>query len=121
MLCQWPSQIYHFWSSKSDTLRDAPQRERPVRKKHFAAITDPKEVGPLLRMLDGYGGSLQVRCALRLAPLVFVRPGELLKARWADIDLEGAEWQLHGDEDRNAARWCRWRVRRSRFSARFIL
>ena len=47
----------------------------------------------MLRMLDSYGGSLQVRCALRLAPLVFVRPGELLKARRADIDLEGAEWR----------------------------
>ncbi len=41
------------------------------------AITDPKQVGPLLRVLDGYRGTLPVRCALRLAPLVFVRPGEL--------------------------------------------
>ena len=65
----------------------------PVRKKHFAAITDPKEVGPLLRMLDGYVGTLPVRCALRLAPLVFVRPGELIKAEWAGIDLDGSEWR----------------------------
>ena len=65
----------------------------PVRTKHFAAITDPKEVGPLLRQLDGYSGTLPVRCALRLAPLVFVRLGELVTAEWAGIDLEGAEWR----------------------------
>ena len=44
-------------------------------------------------VLDGYRGTLPVRCALRLAPLVFVRPGELCTAEWADIDLEGAEWR----------------------------
>ena len=65
----------------------------PAKTKHLAAITDPKEVGPLLRLLDGYRGTLPVRCALRLAPLVFVRPGELRKAEWADIDLEGGEWR----------------------------
>ena len=66
----------------------------PVKKKHFAALTDPKKVGPLLRVLDGYEGSLIVRCALRLAPLVFVRPGELRRAEWKDIDLEAAEWRF---------------------------
>ncbi|MDE2758645.1 MAG: integrase arm-type DNA-binding domain-containing protein [Acidobacteriota bacterium] len=66
----------------------------PVKKKHFASLTDPKNVGPLLRVLDGYQGSLIVRCALRLAPLVFVRPGELRRAEWSDIDLEAAEWRL---------------------------
>ena len=65
----------------------------PVKRRHFAAITDPKEVGPLLRLLDGYAGTLPVRCALRLAPLLFVRPGELRKAKWADTDLNGGEWR----------------------------
>ena len=65
----------------------------PAKTKHLAAITDPKEVGPLLRVLDGYPGTLPVQCALLLAPLVFVRPGELRRAEWADIDLEGAEWR----------------------------
>ena len=65
----------------------------PVKKKHFAALTGPKQVGPLLRMLDGYQGTLIVRCALRLAPLVFVRPGELRRAQWSEIDLESAEWR----------------------------
>ena len=64
----------------------------PAKIKHLPAITDPEQVGPLLRMLDGYRGTLPVRCALRLAPLVFVRPRELCTAEWADIDLDGAEW-----------------------------
>jgi integrase len=66
----------------------------PVKNGHFAAVTEPKRVGELLRMLDAYGGGLVVRCALRLAPYVFVRPGELRHARWADIDLEKAEWRF---------------------------
>lgn len=65
----------------------------PVKGEHFAATTDPKRVAEILRMIDGYQGTLIVRCALRLAPLVFVRPGELRKAEWADIDLEAAEWR----------------------------
>ena len=65
----------------------------PVKVKHLAAITEPAKVGELLRMLDGYQGSAIVRCALRLAPLVFVRPGELRHALWADIDLDAAEWR----------------------------
>ena len=65
----------------------------PVKKKHFSALTEPKQVGPLLRVLDGYQGTLIVRCALRFAPLVFVRPGELRHAQWSDIDLEASEWR----------------------------
>ncbi len=65
----------------------------PAKSEHFAAITEPKQVAELLRMFDGYQGTFTVACGLRLAPLVFVRPGELRKAEWADIDLEGAEWR----------------------------
>lgn len=65
----------------------------PVRTKHMASVTDPALVGPLLRALDGYQGTLTVRCALRLAPLLFVRPGELRTAQWADIDFGKAEWR----------------------------
>jgi integrase len=65
----------------------------PVQSKHLAAITDPKRLGEILRILDTYQGGLIVRCALRLAPLVFVRPGELRHAKWADVDLEKAEWR----------------------------
>ncbi len=63
-------------------------------EKHHAAITDPKEVAPLLRAIDGYQGHFVVRCALRLAPMFFVRPGELRNAEWAEIDLDEAVWTV---------------------------
>lgn len=61
-------------------------------KKHFPAITEPAEAGALLRAIDSFNGSLIVKCALQLAPLFFVRPGELRKAKWSEIDFENAEW-----------------------------
>jgi integrase len=61
--------------------------------KHMAAFTEPKDVAELLRALDGFNGTLTVQCAIRLAPLVFVRPSELRMAKWADINLEAATWQ----------------------------
>jgi len=66
----------------------------PVKKSHHAAITDPKGVGELLRAIDGYQGYLVTKCALRLAPLVFVRPGELRQAEWAEFDFDHAEWNI---------------------------
>lgn len=65
-----------------------------VKSSHMAAITEPRKVAELLRTLDTYQGTLIVRCALQLAPLVFVRPGELRAAEWSDIDLETAEWRF---------------------------
>jgi hypothetical protein len=64
-----------------------------VKGNHFAATTEPKRLGTILQAMDGYAGTLVVQSALRLAPLVFVRPGELRHAKWADIDLEQAEWR----------------------------
>jgi integrase len=61
---------------------------------HFPSITEPRKFGELLRTMDGYQGSFTVRCALRLAPLFAVRPGELRKAKWADFDLRNAEWRF---------------------------
>jgi integrase len=66
----------------------------PVKERHHASITDPKRVGELMRAIDGYRGSFITKCALRLAPLVFVRPGELRKAEWVEFDLDGAEWRI---------------------------
>jgi integrase len=60
---------------------------------HFAAITEPKQVKPLLLAIQGYDGSFIVKSALMLAPLVFVRPGELRAAKWEDLDLEVKEWR----------------------------
>ncbi len=65
-----------------------------VRSTNFAAITDPRRIGELLRAIDGYQGQPSVMFALRLAPLVFVRPGELRGAEWAEFDLAGAEWRI---------------------------
>lgn len=59
---------------------------------HFPAVTEPAKVAELLRALDGYQGGLVVASALRLAPLVFVRPGELRSAEWADFDLDAGKW-----------------------------
>lgn len=61
---------------------------------HHASVTDPKGAGELLRAIDGFTGSFTARCALRLAPLVFVRPGELRHAEWTEFDLDKAEWRI---------------------------
>jgi integrase len=65
----------------------------PVKRdKHFAAITDPKKIGELMRDIDGYQGSYIVKSAFKLSPLLFVRPGELRKMEWADVNLDAGEW-----------------------------
>lgn len=66
---------------------------RAHKTKHHAAMTDPKEVGRLLRTIDAYPGGLVVSSALKIAPYVFVRPGELQQAKWADIDFDVCEWR----------------------------
>ena len=67
---------------------------KPVNVEHMPAITDPKRVGELLRAIEGYEGMPATRAALRLAPLLFVRPGELRKAEWSEFDLDAAEWRI---------------------------
>ena len=66
----------------------------PVNAKHHASITDPKLVGDLIRTIHGYEGAFITQCALKLAPLVFVRPGELRNAEWQEIDLDAGEWRI---------------------------
>lgn len=66
----------------------------PVKQTHRAAITQPKRIGELLRAIDAYKGSLVTKCALRLAPHVFLRPGELRQAEWEEFDLDAAEWNI---------------------------
>lgn len=66
----------------------------PYRGTHFAAITDPVKLGDLLRAIDAYRGGPIVRAALKLAPLLFQRPGELRGAAWAEIDLDAALWTI---------------------------
>jgi integrase len=70
----------------------------PVKTINRAAITDPVKVGELLRAIDAYKGSFIVQCALKFAPLTFVRPGELRHAEWSEIDLEKAEWNIPAEK-----------------------
>ncbi len=65
----------------------------PAKGGNFASMTDPKQIAPLLRAIDDYSGSYIVKSALQIAPLVFVRPGELRHAEWQHIDLESKEWR----------------------------
>jgi len=66
----------------------------PKRNKSMATITDPKEVGGLLRAIDGYSGDFATKCALKLTPYVMLRPGELRHAEWSEIDLKKSQWKI---------------------------
>ena len=70
----------------------------PVKTINRAAITDPVKAGELLRAIDSYRGSFIVQCALKFAPLTFVRPGELRHAEWSEIDFEKAEWNIPAEK-----------------------
>lgn len=61
---------------------------------HFASITNPEEIAKLMQAIHSYQGSRVTQAALKIAPLVFVRPGELRHAKWEDINLETAEWRF---------------------------
>jgi integrase len=90
-------QVFRYAVATGRAERDITQDLRgalpPAKGEHFAAITEPKQAAELLRAIDSYQGSFTATCALKLAPLVFVRPGELRAAKWQDIDLETKEWR----------------------------
>jgi len=91
-------QVFRYAIAHGNATRDPSADLRgalaPVVSKSRAAVTDPGLVGDLLRTIDGYAGQFTTRCALRLAPLLFVRPGELRHAEWAEFDLDAAEWRI---------------------------
>jgi integrase len=95
---QVAGQVFRYAVATGRATRDPSPDLRDALKtaavKHLAAIIEPKDVGPLLRALDVYQGTPVVRAALRLAPLTFVRPGELRQARWKEFDLDAAEWRI---------------------------
>jgi integrase len=66
----------------------------PAVTRNFPAITEPARIGELLRAIDGYIGQPATGAALKLAPYVFVRPGELRQAQWSEFDLDAAEWRI---------------------------
>ena len=70
----------------------------PVTQKHHASITDPTEIGKLLRVIEDYRGIFVTKCALRLAPLFFVRPSELRHAEWSEFNLEKKEWRIPAEK-----------------------
>jgi len=80
--------------SERDPSADLKGALPPVKTINRAAIVEPKKVGELLRAIDGYQGGFVVQCALKFAPLVFVRPGELRHAEWSEINFENAEWNI---------------------------
>ncbi|MFZ1904792.1 MAG: integrase arm-type DNA-binding domain-containing protein [Steroidobacteraceae bacterium] len=80
--------------AQHDVAADLKDALAPVKSKNFASVTDPVRVGELMRAIEGYSGHPVTALALKLAPLVFVRPGELRQAEWSEFDLEGAEWRI---------------------------
>jgi integrase len=96
------SQIFRYAVATGRAERDPAADLRgalpPARSKHLPAITDPVKVAGLLRAIDGYEGAFITKCALRLAPLLFVRPGELRHMEWTEVDLQVAEWNIPGEK-----------------------
>jgi integrase len=82
--------------AQHDVAADLKDALAPVKSPNFTSVTDPARVGELLRAIDGYSGQPITAFALKLAPLVFVRPGELRGAEWSEFDLEAAEWRIPG-------------------------
>lgn len=84
--------------AQGDVTRDLRGSLTPWKPAHYASITDPDKIGELLRAIDGFTGTFPVACALKLAPLVFVRPGELRQAEWGEFDLDAAEWNIPAEK-----------------------
>ena len=90
--------------AERDITADLRNALPPAVTKHHPAVIEPEEIGALLRAIDGYGGYPATRGALVLAPLVFVRPGELRQAEWKDFDLQSDEWNHPPSKGGTAAR-----------------
>lgn len=82
----------------ADPTRDLRGALASRKPKHLAAILEPKRVGELLRAIDGYEGQPLTQLALKLSPHVFVRPGELRKAEWREIDFDAAVWRIDAEK-----------------------
>lgn len=95
-------QVFRYAIATGRAIRDPSADLRgaltPVVKRHHAAVTSPVEIGRLLAAIESFQGSFPVWQALRLAPLLFVRPGELRKAEWTEIDLNAALWRIPAEK-----------------------
>ena len=89
-------QVFRYAVQTGRAVRDVTTDLRgalpPTTTQHMATFTEPKEIAELLRAIDGFKGTYTVQCALKIAPMLFVRPGELRMAKWKDINLDAAEW-----------------------------
>jgi integrase len=90
---------------KTDPAKDLIGAIPPSVEKHFAAITEPKKVGEMLRAFDGFSGTFPVLCALKIAPMMFVRPDELRQAEWSQFDLDKGEWRYLISKTKTE-NWC---------------
>ena len=99
---QFSSQVFRYaianQLAKSDPTRDLRGALVSHKSKHHAAILEPKQAGELLRAIDGYEGSPVTQIALQLSALLFVRPGELRHAEWAEFDMGAAVWRIPGEK-----------------------
>ncbi|MEQ1498812.1 MAG: integrase arm-type DNA-binding domain-containing protein [Novosphingobium sp.] len=99
---QFASQVFRYaianQLAKSDPTRDLRGALVGHKAKHHAAILEPKQAGELLRAIDGYEGSPVTQLALQLSALLFVRPGELRHAEWAEFDMDAAIWRIPGEK-----------------------
>lgn len=95
-------QVFRYAIATGRAERDPSQDLRgalpPVKKSNFPTITDPKKIGALLRAIYSYEGHHVTLCALKLAPLTFVRPGELRHAEWSEINFDEAEWRIPAEK-----------------------
>lgn len=94
---QASGQVFRYAVQNGYTIRDVTADLKgalpATSVKHMAAFTEPTQIAELLHAIDGFNGTLTVQCALKLSPLVFVRPSELRQAKWRDIDLDAGEWR----------------------------
>lgn len=92
------SQVYKYAIATGRAGRDVAADLRgalaPYQHGHYAAVTDPKELAPVLRAIDGFHGGLVTRLALKLLPMLLARPGELRMMEWAEVNLDIAEWNI---------------------------
>lgn len=100
--CQNCGQVFRYaiatGRAERDISADLKGAIPPPKKSHHASIIKPSEIGALLRAIEDYQGHFVTKCALRLAPLVFVRPGELRHAEWQEIDFSNAEWRIPAEK-----------------------
>ena len=96
--CQNCGQVFRYavatGRAHADVTRDLRGSLTPWKPEHYASITEPAQVGALLRAIDGFTGTLPVHCALKLLPIVFTRPGELRQAEWSEFDFDLAVWNV---------------------------